>query len=494
MHAYRVISISSALALAGCQSLRPANEQRRRVLPPAAEWTSYAIGLSDGRQIAAERAVLQVPENRSTDSSRSITLSLIRLRSTSAAPGRPVVFLDGAPDTGPSSQTVTYASLYPFFERLRASGDVILMDYRGTGESGRLHCSSPASLPDDLFESRATGIRHFVELARRCSRELRTRGVDVRGYTWLEVAADVDDIRRTLGVAKVDLVGFSSGTHAALMTLRRTPDAIGRVVLIGTEGPDHTRKLPSNADLQLERLARVVARDTAWGPLVPDLVKTVRLVMARADSAPFRIKVPRAGMDSSSVVVGSYGLAYFASRNLSGPSELDLLLNLFSTLERGETSVLAQAVRRIYARPGGPMPTSYLMDGAAGVSGQRASRIEREARRSPFSSATSFPYPDIDSAWGYADLGAAYRQPVLSDVPALFVSGELDGNTAPHQAEDIRRGFRHGVHLVVQNAGHSTPLRMPAVSEVIATFLGGGDVEGRALIAPAVRLTPPRTR
>ena len=86
-------------------------------------------------------------------------------------------------------------------------------------------------------------------------------GVDYRGYTTWESAADVDAVRRALGVEKVNLLGISYGTHLALAIRKRYPDRVDRLVLASAEGLDQTVKLPARTDAYFERLQAVIDAD-----------------------------------------------------------------------------------------------------------------------------------------------------------------------------------------------------------------------------------------
>jgi pimeloyl-ACP methyl ester carboxylesterase len=70
-------------------------------------------------------------------------------------------------------------------------------------------------------------------------------------------------------------------------------------------------------------------------------------------------------------------------------------------------------------------------------------------------------------------------------VPTLFISGTLDANTPPFQAEQARWGFLDSEHLVVENAGHESMLPHPEVQAVILDFLRGADVSGRSVSLPS---------
>src|SRR5690606_40308726 len=63
---------------------------------PEITWEAYELRTDDG-PIAAELGRLQVPERRGAPDARMITLAFARIRSTSPAPGAPIIYLDGGP-------------------------------------------------------------------------------------------------------------------------------------------------------------------------------------------------------------------------------------------------------------------------------------------------------------------------------------------------------------------------------------------------------------
>jgi hypothetical protein len=79
---------------------------------------------------------------------------------------------------------------------------------------------------------------------------------------------------------------------------------------------------------------------------------------------------------------------------------------------------------------------------------------------------------------------------VQSQVRALFVSGTLDGNTPPEQAEAVRAGFPNSAHVIVENGGHEDLLRMDEVRALIARFLSGEKLADTRLEKPALRFVP----
>ena len=96
----------------------------------------------------------------------------------------------------------------------------------------------------------------------------------------------------------------------------------------------------------------------------------------------------------------------------------------------------------------------------------------------------NFPFPEICQAIGVRDLGAGFRAPIRSDVPTLFISGTLDNNTPPFQAEEMKWGFTRATHLIVENAGHEDTMPNREVQKAMVDFLRGQDVSGRRIALP----------
>jgi pimeloyl-ACP methyl ester carboxylesterase len=134
---------------------------------------------------------------------------------------------------------------------------------------------------------------------------------------------------------------------------------------------------------------------------------------------------------------------------------------------------------------------SVAMDEASGVSKARLAMIDEQARTSRFADVVNFPFPGPWAEWNIPDLGDAFRAPLISSVRTLFVSGELDFNTPPHQAEALRWGMIDATHLIVANAGHEqTFLQNDTAMPVIADFLAGEDVHDRKITYPPLRFVP----
>ncbi|MFK7819035.1 MAG: alpha/beta fold hydrolase, partial [Planctomycetaceae bacterium] len=210
----------------------------------------------DGSEIAVEYGTVEVPENRSDPDTRTITLAYMHVKSPLKTKGTPVFPLAGGPG-GDSIGMVMNALVGGGQQYLQwMGGDIVAIDQRGTGRSepdmeAVVDFKTPLDEPCDPAKSLARQKRIYREEAKKW----KAKGIDLRGYTTVESADDINVIRQKLGFEKISLWGGSYGSHLALATIRRHGEHIDRAVLIGPEGPNHTVKLPSYSQVGLERIA-----------------------------------------------------------------------------------------------------------------------------------------------------------------------------------------------------------------------------------------------
>ena len=96
----------------------------------------------------------------------------------------------------------------------------------------------------------------------------------------------------------------------------------------------------------------------------------------------------------------------------------------------------------------------------------------------------------LDFDWPAPDLGEEFRAPLISNARTLFMSGTLDFNTPPYQAEEVRWGFSNSSHIIVTNAGHEQIVTHPKATEAMVRFLKGEDVNEVALAYPPLEFIP----
>lgn len=438
-------------------------------------WTDFTYVAHDKAKtpVPGQAANLIVAEDPANPAGAKVSLALMRLPATTETPGAPIVYLHGGPG-GSALEHLEMPEFRALFDALRAESDVILLDQRGCGKStpSLVPLGVPRIAPDTLV-SRAS----FLDYLKKTSALIRDRtiksGHDPKFFTTLESVEDLEALRVALGAEKINLLAHSYGTQLAQALVRAHPASVGRLVLVGSRGMDTARKLPAETDAWLRRLAELAKTDATVGAKFPDLMATLTRVLAKADRAPIDVPIEDDKKNVTTYRVGGYALRFFIAKfYLNDPDNARFLPKLLDEIDAGRrpwslTFNVLQVIRS---------PVSFAwftVDAATGATPTRAELIRTQAATALLGDAMNFPFPDINEVWGVPDHGDAFRAPVQSDAPTLFVAGMLDGITPVAQTREIMRGFSNARLLIVENGGHNSQLRPPEVAADIAGFFAG---------------------
>jgi pimeloyl-ACP methyl ester carboxylesterase len=229
------------------------------VLTPAAASAACPKGV--------QCSTLTVPLDHSGGTPGTLTLTYAKVPATGTRAGT-IVFLAGGPGQAAVPLTKDVSGL---LGPLRSSYDLVLLDQRGTGDSGAVDCD----------------IEGTSDVA-PCAEKL---GAQRAFWSTPETAKDVEDLRRALGVDKLTLLGVSYGTKVASEYARRYPASTAALVLDsptpvdGLDGYDQLRllgtprvlkevcypvcaKTVSDADAALQSAVERLRRGAVRGPLV----------------------------------------------------------------------------------------------------------------------------------------------------------------------------------------------------------------------------------
>lgn len=458
----------------------------RSQTPPAAaggqkkvegiEFTPFETTGFDGQKVTAERGRLKVPENRSKSGSNTIELAVVRFKSPSQNPAPPLLYLAG----GPGGAAITEAFIFRrLFAQLQQTRDIVLMDQRGTGQSRPLVVwPLPDSLPTDAFLSFEKMRQYLREGTSQAIESFRKRGIDLTGYNSVESADDLNDLRLALGAEKIGLFGFSYGTHLALATIRRHAAHLDSIVLAGIEGLNHTLKLPSTYDAQLRKLSDLAAQDPDVKEKVPDMVALLNRALAKLEKQPITVTVRDYRKNQMvDAQVGKFGLQLIIRFDVGDRSDFPEFPALFYSIDKGDYSLLSKYVEKRYNQLGrGISGMSAMIDLFSGATADRLARIRKETPSSILGDVINLPEMYVADLWGNPDLGDEYRSPLITSARTLFISGTLDSNTPPFQAEEARWGFSNSAHIIVEYAGHEQTLPNEEVEAAVIAFFNGKDV------------------
>ena len=468
---------SSLLLLNSNSALAEDNEATMSpTLETPLDFEPYQFESQSGEVVEAELGTLWVPENREVEG-RRIKLQFVRFASTAAEPGPPIVYLAGGP--GGSGIDTARGRRFPLFMALRRHADVIAFDQRGTGLSNSIPpCDTEERYPNDAPLEREALLDLLARMSKECGSIWQRSGVDLDGYNTVESAYDLEDLRRGLGVPKITLWGISYGTHLAFATLRHFENSLDSVILASAEGPDETVKLPSRTQAFLEQLSARVQKDPKVSPLVPDLLTSMKTVFERLEENPVSITAahPRTGA-ASKITIGKLDLQLLTGYLIKNPeTQADIPL-MYAALEAGDFSQVAPYVLMFRGYLTGLSGMSDAMDAASSLSSHRRTQILRERGSALLGDTLNFPVlPDWNfaKALGTSELPDSFRSPIRTKVPALFLSGSLDGRTYPRSHRELALGFSNASFVTIEGAGHDLFMVSEEVEDRILEFLSRG--------------------
>jgi len=400
-------------------------------------------------------------------SGRKIPLKIVVLSATGTehAPD-PFVFIVGGPG---GSSTGEVPNIAKMFARIRERRDLVFVDQRGTGGSYPLKCEfyNPADMQSYL------GSVFPLDDVRKCREQLERRA-DLTLYTTAIAIDDLDQVRAALGYERLNLLGVSYGTRAALVYLKRYPNRVRTVTLQSVLSTSHFVPLDfaQSAERALQGVLAECAGDEPCNRSFPNLRAETKAVFDRLQRGPVEVEVtgfgapPNAGasVGGRSETAGSrtrVGLSRDRAAEairfmLYAPflaSRVPLLLHLAS---QGDFAPLVQAVLA-YRRTivSGVSTGLYLsITCAEDVPWIKPNEGERLAANTFVGDYILRELRKACGLWPRATIPKDHKAPTKASAPVLIITGELDPTTPPANGDAVARYLPNSIHVVVPHGAH----------------------------------------
>lgn len=420
----------------------------------------------------ADCGTLVVPENRANPRSRLIALPVVRIRSRSAHPLAPVFHLNG----GPGQSNLTF----PQADRLLGQHDVVMVGYRGADGSSLLNCpevSSAIANSADLISP--ASIRTEARATTACAQRLERSGVDLAGYTFPEIADDLDAARVAFGYHRIDLLGESAGTRLAEIYSWRYPKNVDRSVLLGVNPPGHFIYNGAILDQQLKHYSSICAADPTCRAATPNLAESMRHTAANMPRRWLFLPIERGNVLLST----QFGMAETISAG--SPLVAPVVLNSWIAAAHGDPSglwLMSLLSRLIFphALTWGQADAAVQLD--SGAAGRYFSSTAGHG--------TIIGDPGSDLLWdGGKVVGAWPANPSQnqytavpdSDVSTLLIGGTVDIQTpAQNATRELLPHLRNGHQVILSELGHTTDFwnfDHSAGTHLLTTFYATGKVD-----------------
>ena len=356
--------------------------------------------------------------------------------------GDPLFVLAGGPG---QAGTDVLPLLGAAFHRVRATRDIVFIDQRGTGLSGKLDCKSKPE------HERMTEKELEAEL-RACITATRAR---YAAYTTAASARDIEQVRRALGYGQVNLWGGSYGTRLGQAYARAFPASVRSLVLDGVAAPEQV--IPAGArDAQaaLDAVFAQCARDAACNKAFPALRAEFDALVARLERGgiPISLPDPRTA-DTVSFTLSPGRFLGTVHNILYSPADARRLPFLIHSASQGRWGPFI-ARQNLGSDFGLDADMSMLLHLAV-VCAEDVPRMTPALLAEDSGQLTKTLADQLPAMCKTMNVPAvALPPPARIEAPALLLSGALDPVTPPHRAASAARFMPRAQQVVVANAGH----------------------------------------
>jgi len=436
----------------------------------ALDWQPCALTGSDGGMVRyAECASFERPLDPTGNVPGVISLAVARLKSASPEPPNDAVLaINGGPGGASRDMLV---DLWPAFEAIARSRDVIVMDQRGTGGSARMQCP-PAEASTGMRTTMIPGAEATVEAVQSCLSKLPH---DPRFFTTSVAVTDFEALRAALGYSQWNVYGVSYGTRVAAHYARRYPEMTRSLILDSVVPPELIlgANVVINSHAALTSLDQRCSADAncraAFGSVLDTMLKVREQWVTPAD-----VVIPDPVTGQSTTVQVTYGhLAVVVRLLLYAPETAIIIPLIVHEAGKGNYLPVAAQVRLMLEKLG-----QSLADG------MHNSVVCAEDV--PFFGTAEADRSSLDKAYLGADMIDALRAacaiwpkgpvdpdlhaPLQLSTPALLLAGEFDPITPPEYASEVAAGLEKSKLMIVNGQGHSVLLRT-CTARLVSEFL-----------------------
>ncbi len=401
----------------------------------------------------------------------------------------PVLFFAG----GPGQSAIELAGVFAArHARLNQKRDLVFIDQRGTGRSAPLVCDD--DLPRAALRPLALrdGSQERLRRLRACRDALQAlpHG-DLRFYATALASADVDAVRQHLGAPRINAIGGSYGSRAALDYLRQFPDRVRRLVLDGVVPPDMRLQDTAARDNQaaLDALLAACRDEPDCAAARPDLGAQWQALL---EGLPRRVDLPhpvsgrieRVSLDRDTLLA-------LVRAPLYAPALAAALPAAIVEAAQGHFAPLAALAGAVSG--GGQLTLasglhfSVVCSEDLGPNAPPAEPGDTAAAADPandFGDSFQRLYRAACDGWPRAEVAPAFYTVPAAGVPVWLLSGGIDPVTPPRHAARVAAalGPRSARHSVVAMAGHGV-LALPCVRDAVNRFVAADDDDAALAIA-----------
>jgi pimeloyl-ACP methyl ester carboxylesterase len=428
-----------------------------------------------------ECGYLVVPEDRSQTDSPQVRLAVAIIRSTNPAPQPdPIFYLEGGPGGIAMNSLETWIN-----QGFHAQRDVIVLAQRGTAYAEpSLDCPEIGDWTRRYMGSAEATMRSQLLI---CRRRLVDEGVSLSMYNSAANAADVNDLRRTLGYDQINLLGISYGTRLALTTMRDFPQHIRSVVLDSTYPPhvDSFAEHAANTVRAFDALFAGCAADAACNAAYPNLDQTFYRLVNNLNEQPAMVEIVNfTSGDTTTVPVYGDDLIDLFFLLMYDTEAIRYLPQIISDIDQGYYDLLTMLVQLEFEMYGTSSPGMgdgfsegmfYSVQCYEEMPFANDDQIESALEDHPNLQQYFADRFELDETlcriWRVGEADPLENEPVESPISTLILAGEYDPVTPPRWGRQAAETLSNNYFYEFPGTGHGVSILGGCPTSITLSFL-----------------------
>lgn len=395
---------------------------------------------------------LEVPANREKSDSRTMSLAYKVLKAKNKDSSKsPIVYLQGGPG-GPTLIMENFWKNHP----LRNDRDIILMDQRGTGLSDAV-CVESGEDAISILRKNLNKEEEFLalnKLMEDCKNSLGQKDIDFSEFSSKEIAADFEDLRKELGYDTWNLFGGSYGSRLGLTIMRDHPNSVKSAILFSVFAPENnllTDFSKSFEDSLFSALKRC-EKDESCNTRYPNLKMRMLTVLRKLENEPLTIVY-----EEEEFILNARDAILFIKLMLYHRSSIAKIPEFIEALENKNSEAIIDKLDDfipIYRTINLPMSYSVLVYEELPFTD--INEVDTFFKTQSNLGDEYYPY-DLNGLkkWHPFRAPTSENLPVVSSIPTLMVSGNLDPVTPVHYATDALKHLENGFGVIFPDDSHA---------------------------------------
>jgi len=429
-------------------------------------WEEHPIKIDEKFKDQVKFGYLTVPENRQNVDSRKINMAFTLIKSTSKTPeSDAVIYLPGGPGQGYSMSVERFLGSSDL-QKILEKRDIILLDPRGCGYSYPTLCdniNNPDNYLKSVFLQDSERENYINQMMKDCKNLLVKNDVDIHSYSSVEVAKDVEELRKSLGYDQLNIRGHSYGSYFGFVLMQSFPESIRSAFISGIVSLnlpyDH---MEVNLLKSLDKILKACESDEDCNEQYPRHRDDFLQVLNRLEKEPFQITLSNENGGASSysitplvfmnglqtLMYGKKGIEVFPALVKALKDENDWVVENMSEMLL-KAGVLDRDMTMIIwsndADPSISIPVGF--NESTLVEHININWLPKEV-------------PERERMWNIIRNKDSLPQMEWKtvDVPTLMFSGEFDPATPKENAQHMLQYLSNVEHHIIPASGHDSHL------------------------------------